>query len=85
MTASPQETILNVYKGKHEDFRRFDGVNIHLFRKIYLITKARSLLYVWHQAQKTRLILHIPYGTKHVFINTTNKFEDFVKGVTYGF
>ena len=28
----PQETILNFYKGKHEEFRRFGGVNKHLFK-----------------------------------------------------
>ena len=39
----PQETILNFYKGKHEEFRRFGGVNKHLFRKIDSITNLKIL------------------------------------------
>ena len=51
----PQETILNFYKGKDEKIRRFGGVNKHLFRKIDLITKARSLLYIWHNSDSLKL------------------------------
>ena len=33
----------------------FGGVNKHLFRKIYLITKAQSLLYIWHNSDSLKV------------------------------
>ena len=49
-----QETILNFYKCKNEKIRRFGGVNKHLFRKIDLITNARSLLHIWYNSDSLK-------------------------------
>ena len=70
-----QETILNFYKGKHEEYRRF-SVNKHLFRKIDLVTKARSLLYIWHNSDS-----FLKAVMSRLYREHRDASEDFVKGV----
>ena len=72
----PQETILNFYKSKHEKFRRFGGANKHFFRKMDLITKALSLLYIWHNSDS-----FLKAVMSRLYREHRDASEDFVKGV----